>query len=168
MNEATESIRQHHRRLAGLLAEHVEAVSEPPPDVRYDELRLFLQQQLLPHAAAEEAHLYPALEPVIAKYGRATDTMSVEHDIIKRYVGDIEEILYELETGAAEDESCRLRALRRKILQLQAILALHLEKEERVYLPLFSRHIPSGEQRRIVAEMEPQHAVDFFYARLGP
>jgi uncharacterized protein (DUF2249 family) len=38
-------------------------------------------------------------------------------------------------------------------LQLEAVLVAHLDKEERVYIPLFEKYLPDDEQQRILNGM---------------
>ncbi|MDE3102232.1 MAG: DUF2249 domain-containing protein [Chloroflexota bacterium] len=43
--------------------------------------------------------------------------------------------------------------LREAVLRLEALLGVHLEKEERVYLPLLEAHLSSDEQRALLAKL---------------
>lgn len=151
--QASEAIRGHHRDLIATFDGHVVALASGRADVNPTALLEFLKGDLLPHARGEERHLYPALEPLLREYGRATATMSVDHEFIENYVNEIAEVIEALQgrdTGAAPGARDRLERL---VLQLQAVLEMHLEKEERVYLPLMEQHLPEEEQDKIVGLM---------------
>ncbi len=47
----------------------------------------------------------------------------------------------------------KLSILQRLCLQLEAVLTAHLEKEERVYIPLFEKYLSEEEQQRILNGM---------------
>lgn len=156
-----EAIRAHHRQLLQELAERVAAVVEGRPDEKGDPegLAAFLASELLPHAAGEERALYPAVEPLIKAHGRATATMSIDHEHIERHIREIRLAARTVASAPPDTKGEAMAALRRLALQLEAIFRLHLEKEERVYLPLFEAHLPEPEQRRVLQAMhEDGHA----------
>ncbi|MBZ0304459.1 MAG: hemerythrin domain-containing protein, partial [Anaerolineae bacterium] len=113
----------------------------------------FLKNDLLPHAAGEEQHLYPAVDPLVAAYSKATATMSVDHEFIEGYVRQIDETAQALNKADAAERPALEKQLQRLTLQLEAVLAVHLEKEERVYIPLFEQHVAPEEQQRILDGM---------------
>ncbi|HEY7781552.1 MAG TPA: hypothetical protein VIC85_15195, partial [Ktedonobacterales bacterium] len=49
------------------------------------------------------------------------------------------------------------RQVERLAIGLEALLEVHLAKEERVYLPLAERYLPADEQRRILDAMHDGH-----------
>lgn len=83
----------------------------------------FLQTHLLPHAAAEEAVLYPAVERVLRARGGAVSTMTLDHAAIAR----LTESLSKATPDAAEVPGL--------LHSLRTLVLLHLEEEEQVYLP---------------------------------
>jgi len=133
-------VRAHHTELRRKLLEKVEAWLGTGSPEAFQDLTNFLSGELLSHARAEEAHLYPAVEPLVKAWGRATATMSIDHEFIEDYIRRIQ---------AWPDPETR----RELVLGLQAIFTLHLEKEERVYLPLIADHLPAEEQARVLKEM---------------
>lgn len=153
MSQVTEAIRNHHRELVNTLTAQMAALVEGRPDANPQAMAAFLKGDLLPHAVGEEHHLYPAVEPLIRAYGTATATMSVDHEFISDYINRIEEVVQALQ-GAGDKERPALESrLRRLALQLEAVLRVHLEKEERVYLPLFEQHLSEAEQQRVLDGM---------------
>ncbi len=133
-------VRAHHAELRRKLLEKVEAwLGTGSPEALRD-LTNFLSGELLGHARAEEAHLYPVVEPLVKAWGRATATMSIDHEFIEDYIRRIQ-------AGPAPE------VLRELVLGLRAILLLHLEKEERVYLPLIADHLPAAEQARVLNDL---------------
>jgi uncharacterized protein (DUF2249 family) len=146
-----EAFREHHRMLLEYLAAYVEGPAFSWEELR--SLRDFLRQELLPHARGEERALYPAVEPLLHRHGQATATMRVDHAFIEGYVRQIEDLLRQIEGMDPESRAGAERSLRRLLLELYAILRLHMTKEERVYLPLFERELPEEEQQRVFEEM---------------
>lgn len=153
MSKVGEAIRSHHRQLVSTLAEQVTAVVENRPDADPRALAAFLKGDLLPHAIGEEQHLYPTVESLIKDHGQATATMSVDHEFIEGYIRQIDETVQALQ-GAGEETQTELESrLQRLALQLEAVLRVHLEKEERVYLPLFEEYLSEEEQQRVLDGM---------------
>ena len=160
MSEVSQTIRNHHRELLESLSAQVKALVEGAATADPEVLARFLREELLPHAIGEEKHLYPAVEPLIMAHGRATATMSVDHEFIADYIRRIGEAAA---AWAQADEAGRpalQRQLQHLALQLEAVLRVHLEKEERVYLPLFEEHLTEEEQRRVLDGMHAAYATE--------
>jgi len=153
MGQASEVIHRHHQRLADTLADQVSAIIEGRPEADPCALVAFLKHDLLPHDLGEELYLYPALDPVLKVHARATAALSVDHEYIQGYVDWIDETTEELETADEEERPALLALLRRLCVQLEAVLQLHMAKEEKVYLPLFERYTPREAQEQILSEM---------------
>jgi hypothetical protein len=157
VDTGTDRIKRHRREVVKHLDQHVGKITEGGLDVVLDEVRLFLQQQLLPLVEAEESHLMPAVGR-LANQSRETSTMPLDFEVIRRYVRDIEEIMYALETGAVAFERPALAAeLTKKAVRLQAVVELHVEKESRVYMPLLEDHLSHEEHERIASDLETGH-----------
>jgi len=153
MTNVSEAIHNHHQEIIDTLTGHVAAIVEKSRDADPKGLVAFLKDDLLPHAQGEERHLYPALDPLVKTYGSATATMTVDHEFITRYIERIAETVQALESAAPEERAAKETDLQRLSLQLEAVLLLHLEKEERVYIPLFEKYLPAEEQERILDGM---------------
>lgn len=112
------------------------------PDARSEKLSEalgFLKNELLPHAAAEEALLYPPAESVLRARGGAVRTMLLEHEAITSLVDD-------LETAAASDD---VDAAAGALWGLRSVVLLHLLEEEEVYMPALAEL--SEEEARDIA-----------------
>jgi uncharacterized protein (DUF2249 family) len=158
MSTVIEDIKSHHRELLNTLTKQVAGLAES--SAQAEDLVTFLKQDLLPHALGEEDHMYPAVDTLLKSYGKPTATMSVDHEFIENYICQIEQTTQAL-TAAGEGERLGLETtLRRLAGQLEAILRLHLEKEERIYLPLFERYLPEAEQQRILDGMHAAYVED--------
>jgi len=153
MSKVSEAIRTHHRKLASTLTEQVTALVEGQREADLEALVTFLKGDLLPHARGEERHLYPAVDPLVKAQGKATATMSIDHEFIEGYIRQIEETIQALHTVSTNKRPALESHLQHLILKLEAVLQVHLEKEERVYLPLFEQHLTEEEQQRVLAGM---------------
>ncbi len=158
MSILTDAIRRHHGQLASTLASHTAAITSAKagrPDLQA--FVTFLKDELMPHASGEEHSLYPRIDFLIQEYARGSATMSVDHEFIADYVRRIERATDAL-ASATGDRALEIESeLERLALKLETILTLHLEKEERVYLPLVEKHLPETEQERILDEMHSEH-----------
>lgn len=159
---AGDAIRAHHRRLLEALERHLAALSARAAAgdgvAEAQALARFLAEALRPHARGEERALYPAVDPLVSRYARPTATMSIDHEHIDGYVAEIEAAARTVAGAAPEQRAVALEALLRRTLQLAAIFRLHLEKEDRVYLPLFEAHLSPEEQRRVLQAMHDEPA----------
>lgn len=150
MNTLCDAIRKHHRSLAKTLEAHARGVGGGEPQSERDAFVAFLKGDLLPHARGEERHLYGPVDKLVREHGKPTATMMVDHEFINDYVTRIELVTHRLE-GAADNERAQLLGELRKLsLRLDAIVELHLAKEERVYLPLIEEHLDETHQRQIL------------------
>jgi uncharacterized protein (DUF2249 family)/hemerythrin-like domain-containing protein len=153
MSEVREAIHHHHQELIAQLTTQVDALRQRHADADGSALVEFLKSELLPHAAGEERYLYPALDPVIKEHGTPTATMCVDHEFIQKYVRQIEALSSSLAHAPESERATLQENLYLLTLRLESLLEVHLEKEERVYLPLFERFVAEPEQQRILAGM---------------
>jgi len=101
-----------------------------------DEAHEFLVEHLLPHAEAEDRVLYPAVEQAMGAPG-ATKTMSRDHVAIVRLADELGWLRGQLRGSTVTLDQAM--ALRRVLYGLHAIVKLHFEKEEELYLPVLDR-----------------------------
>ncbi len=150
MSEMLDAVKDHHAQLFGYLSRFVAGLDEAGTTVNAGGLADFLKAELLPHARGEERSLYPAVEPLVKAHGQATTTMTMDHEFIADYVRQIDETTHALGEAHVEDRPALERRLSRLAIGLEAILHLHLAKEERVYLPLLEHFLSVDEQRRVL------------------
>lgn len=154
----TDAIRRHHGQLASRLSSHMAAITSAKTGRSERQAFVtFLKDELMPHAGGEEHSLYPRIDFLIREYGRGSATMSVDHEFIADYVRRIE-LAADALAEATGDRAREIHAeLERLALKLETILTLHLDKEERIYLPLIEKRLPETEQERILDEMHAEH-----------
>lgn len=151
MSRFVEAIRKHHRKILETLQGHLQTLRRRPEPESLRALLHFLKADLLPHAVGEERALYPAVEPLLKAWGQATATMVVDHEFIRRYIEALEALAERLRTTS--DVAELWDEVESQLLQLDAVLRLHLEKEERVYLPLVAQHLSESVQQSILDRM---------------
>ncbi|MBF6592318.1 MAG: DUF2249 domain-containing protein [Ktedonobacterales bacterium] len=171
----SDAVRAHHRALAATLDGYV---SDVEADLTgFDAANLtallngltdFLSGELLPHARGEEQTLYPALDPVIRAHGSPTATMRVDHEYIADSVRQITETVRGLRAAGERERALLAQQLTRQVLQLQALFAVHLAKEERVYLPLVEQAIAAGDQQALLAALHAEAEGTTWPADTGP
>ena len=151
----TEPLRHEHADLLPHLAE-LDAVAaslgswEPDTGRRLQGIVEFLRGHLVPHARAEEAALYPAVERAMGAPG-ATDTMKADHVEI---VGRIERLADSVTAvGAGPASAAQAEQLRAQLYGLSAILHLHFHKEEDVLLAVLDARLTQGEAQQMFTEM---------------
>lgn len=128
-----------------------ECVEERPSDLLPDVDRAlaFLQDELLPHALAEDAVLYPAVAAAMGA-PQATATMSRDHVEVAHLIGELARHRDELASAVAP---VAVREVRRLLYALHAVVSLHFAKEEEVYLPLLDGTLDAGEATALFAAM---------------
>jgi uncharacterized protein (DUF2249 family)/DUF438 domain-containing protein len=157
MSQVTTAIRNHHSELAKTLKTQAQALDEGRADADPEALVEFLKKELMPHAKGEEKSLYPLMDDLVRQHGSPTATMSVDHEFIEDYVRQIEETSAALASSKNGDRPALQKKLARLAVRLDALLAVHLEKEERVYLPLFEKYLSDPEQQRALDGMHEAH-----------
>ena len=153
MSHTTEAIHEHHSALLSALQQYGAQLSQQPTDFDPAQIVDFLKSDLLPHASGEEAYLYAAVEHLIKAHGQATATMQVDHRFIENYARRIEATGAALAQAVPDERKGWQEQLERLILQLEAVLEVHLAKEEQVYLPLIEQYLPVEDQQRILDGM---------------
>ena len=101
----------------------------------------FLEHHLLPHARAEDAVLYPAVERAMGARG-ATATMRRDHVEVEHLTRELGELRFEMPSGIDDKLA---RNLRRVLYGLYALVSVHFAKEEEVYVPLLADHLTSAD-----------------------
>lgn len=109
----------------GELASEIVTMDEAERRVRLAEAVAFLRDDLLEHSVTEEEILYPPAELVLRARGGAAGVLALGHDRIAQMVAD-------LEAAAARADLDRLPSI---LYSLRAVVLLHLDQEERVYVP---------------------------------
>jgi iron-sulfur cluster repair protein YtfE (RIC family) len=136
-----------HVELFRTLADYVGELSAGELTEGVAETHNFLTQHLLPHAAAEEAVLYPAVARVLAS-PTATATMTRDHAEIGRLAQELGE-LRERGTFSGADAT----ALRRVLYSLYALVSVHFAKEDEIYLPLLAEALTDAEADQLFSEL---------------
>ena len=123
---AYEAMLGHHRVLGEQLAERVSAISAAaatgqPHAAAVAGLIAYLGGEILPHAAAEEATIYPAAAELDGLAGTVSE-MTAEHKVLSEAAGQ----LAEMPTAA---DAARLAE------EIAGLFARHVAKENDVLLP---------------------------------
>ena len=129
---------EHDALAAGLrrirpLADDVDRVPSGEAVERLADLRIFLDEQLLPHELAEDRDLYPAVARVLGGHD-PTAPMSRMHIEIAHLIGLFGRLVDGLGPGGPDEDDGR--ELRRVLYSLDAVLRLHMAQEEQEYLSL--------------------------------
>lgn len=148
----TEPLRAEHRDLVPkldalrVLATELDSENRAATKGKLEEVVSMMRQDLLPHARAEEAVLYPAVEHAMHAPG-AMATMIADHREIARRIEALAGMTTVLGDRAPRPD--QLEDLRAQILGLWAILLLHFEKEEDVLLPVLDEHLDTDEAQTL-------------------
>lgn len=157
MNTLTQPLREEHQELfphVEAILRAAELVGEAPVDeVRrsVDEVYDFLAYHLKPHAEAEDAALYPVVQKVLGS-PEATKTMSRDHVEVGRYINELAALRNSL-TGPALMVG-QVKALRRVLYGVYALVHVHFAKEEEVYLPILDQRLMPESAREMFEAME--------------
>jgi hemerythrin-like domain-containing protein len=96
----------------------------------------FLGNGLMPHAAAEEASLYPAIDRLLGI--GATQTMTLDHQAIASL---IEQLGAAVSAGTGTEARAEMQRL---LFVLEAFVMTHLWKEDTAFVPLLARLDPEA------------------------
>jgi len=145
----TAGFREEHRHLMA----HVDRirlaggeVRDLPPGERaalVTEVLDFLRGTLLPHAESEEQVLYTAVGELLGD-ARATAAMTRDHVAIGRMI-----------EALGETDLADIARLQELLYGLHALIAVHFEKEEEIYLPLLDARPDVAE--RVMRQIGPGH-----------
>ena len=118
---------------------------------RIGEALEFLQGHLLPHAMAEEAVLYPAVEDAMNAH-HATATMSRDHVAVVALTN----ALVQLRDGirASGPSTAQILDTRRLLYGLYALVTVHFAKEEEIYVPVLEAHLDEAGAHDLYRRME--------------
>ncbi len=156
MTTLTQPLRDEHRELFP----HVERIRQAadgldgqPAAVRksVDEAYEFLAYHLIPHAQAEEAALYPAVQRALGS-PEATRTMGRDHVEVGRYVEALASLKTRLNGGTLS--AADLKELRAVLYGVYALVKVHFAKEEEVYLPILDKSLTPESARELFEKME--------------
>lgn len=134
--------REHRELVPGINRIHDVAMAVgtmAAPDMCFAMLDVvdWIDEVLVPHAAWEEAWLYPEFERR-AGTSWATRAMAFEHhqirDVARKVVADRERLRH-------EPSKADMVALRADLFSLEALLRAHIEREERFLLPLLMEEV---------------------------
>jgi iron-sulfur cluster repair protein YtfE (RIC family) len=130
MDRPTEGFHEEHRHLLAHV-DQIRAAAGEVSDLAVEEreavvgrVLMFLRNMLLPHAEWEEQVLYTAVGELLGD-PQATATMSRDHVAIGRMI-----------EALAETDSSDIGRLQELLYGLHALITVHFEKEEEIYLPL--------------------------------
>lgn len=114
-----------------------------------DQSLAFLEEHLLPHAAAEDAVLYPAVAAALGAPA-ATATMTRDHVEIHRMVADLRRHRDALASGVVP---AAIHEVQRLLYALHAVIGLHVAKEEELYVPVLDAALSDEDARALLDRM---------------
>jgi len=157
MKTLTQPLREEHKELLP----HIEAIlrvaeqigERSVAEIRsgVDEVYDFLAYHLKPHAEAEEAALYPAVQRALGSPD-ATKTMSRDHVEVGRYMDELAALRNALTVPALT--GAQVKDLRRVLYGVYALVHVHFAKEEEVYLPILEAWLTPESAREMFEAME--------------
>ena len=157
MNTLTQPLREEHKELfphVDQIRQVAERIGEAPvADIRggLEEVYDFLAYHLKPHAEAEDAALYPAVQQVLGSPD-ATKTMSRDHVEVGRYIEELAALKNSLSEALLTGE--QTASLRRVLFGVYALVKVHFAKEEEVYLPILDQRLTPEAAQEMFEQME--------------
>lgn len=152
MNTLTQPLRDEHKELIPHIEKILE-VADSIPDAPLEQLRTgvrevyeFLAYHLIPHAQAEDAALYPAVQRALGSLD-STRTMTRDHIEVAHYIAELAQLQQDLSPQ-------NFKALQRVLYGLYALVKVHFAKEEEVYLPILEERLTAGEAAKMFEAME--------------
>jgi iron-sulfur cluster repair protein YtfE (RIC family) len=157
LHEFTQPLRDEHAELIphiAALAAAGDAVGRA--DVtelrdRVDASYEFLADELIPHAHAEEAALYPVVQRAVSA-PEMTATMARDHVEVASLTAELASLRDRLKVASALDDDLA-NGLRRVLYGLHHLVKVHFAKEEEVYLPILEERLSASEAKQMFADM---------------
>jgi hypothetical protein len=148
--DAEKTFHAYHRELMDRLRAGIRELDEQGSDGTENLVgRLTdLAEDFVRYVEANEAWLYPAVTPLVRSDEQVMAPMKMDVRAIADYASDGEELAMETMTATEEGQRSRLQRIERLAAQFEAVMQLHLDKLERIYLPLLAELSP--EQRRAI------------------
>lgn len=116
-----------------------------------DESYRFLADELIPHARAEEAALYPVVQRAVGA-PEMTATMARDHVEVGALTAELASLRDSLRIASALDDDLA-NGLRRVLYGLHHLVKVHFAKEEEVYLPILEERLSESEAKQMFADM---------------
>jgi hemerythrin-like domain-containing protein len=157
MPSIMQPLREEHQELLPeieRLRAIADLVNDAPAEVlqqAIDEVYTFLTLHLIPHAHAEDVALYPLVGKLMGA-AQATATMSRDHVEVGRLTDELAAV--RLKLAAGDGDQSQVKALRRILYGLYALVKVHFAKEEEIYLPLLEAQLTEDEARELFGAME--------------
>lgn len=157
LHELTQPLRDEHAELVPHIAA-LAAAGDAVSRVDVTELRTmvnasyeFLADELIPHAHAEEAALYPVVQRAVGA-PEMTATMARDHVEVGSLTAELAALRDRLQVAPSLDDDLA-NGLRRVLYGLHHLVKVHFAKEEEVYLPILEAHLSGAEAQRVFADM---------------
>jgi hypothetical protein len=149
--DTEETFRAYHRELRARLREALDQMDREDERATVSLARLTsLAEDFERYVNACEGWLYPAVAPLVRSNEQVMAPMMVDVRAVERYADQGEEIAMESLTATEDGTKARRREIERLAARFDAIIGLHLDKLEHLYLPLL-QDVPAGERETILA-----------------
>ena len=152
MNTLTQPLRDEHKELIPHIEKILE-VANSIPDAPLEQIRdrvqevyEFLAYHLIPHAQAEDAALYPAVQRALGSPD-STRTMSRDHVEVGYYIAELARLQQDISPHNFQE-------LHRVLYGLYALVKVHFAKEEEVYIPILEERMTAEETTKMFEAME--------------
>ncbi|MGE5464816.1 MAG: hemerythrin domain-containing protein [Syntrophothermus sp.] len=152
MKSLTQPLRDEHKELIPHI-EQIRDVADSIPESPIEQIREgvrevyeFLAYQLVPHAQAEEAALYPVVQRALGSPD-ATRTMSRDHIEVGRYIEELDSLRQDVSPQS-------FKSLQRVLYGVYALVKVHFAKEEEVYLPILEERLSPEQAKEMFEAME--------------
>jgi iron-sulfur cluster repair protein YtfE (RIC family) len=156
-HKLTQPLRDEHAELVphiGALAAAGDAVDRVDINALralVDESYEFLADELIPHARAEEAALYPVVQRAVGA-PEMTATMARDHVEVGALTAELASLRDRLRIASELDDDLA-NGLRRVLYGLHHLVKVHFAKEEEVYLPILEERLSESEAKQMFADM---------------
>jgi hypothetical protein len=149
--DAEETFRSYHRELRARLREALDAMDREDERATVSLARLSsIAGDFARYVEACEGWLYPAVAPLVRSNDQVMGPMMVDVRVVDGYGEDAEEMAMESLTSTEDGAAARRRQIERLAARFDAVIGLHLDKLEHLYLPLLE-DVPAEERETVVA-----------------
>ena len=154
MIDAEETFHSYHRELLARMRAAVQALDdrEDEGNAAFSVALSSLAEDFARYVEANEASLYPAVAPLVRSEEEVMAPMKLDVRAIADDAAEGEVTALEALTANEQGRRSSARRIRLLAARTEAIIRLHFDKLERIYLPLLAE-LPAEQRRAILEEM---------------
>lgn len=153
MIDTEETFRSYHRELLTRMQTALEGLDETDvDDAAFSGALSSLAGDFVRYAEANQDSLYPAVASLVRSEEEVMAPMTLDVRAIAEYAAEADLAAMETLSTSEDFRRARVRRIRLLAAKLEAIIRLHFDKLERIYLPLLA-DLPAERRQAVLDDL---------------